>query len=63
LKSEQQIDKKKAEDMASKMLAGDGFSLRLSRSVTAVRKMGSIQSLMGMCPRSGRSAELQKAAD
>ena len=50
-KAEQQIDKKKAEEMASKVLAGDGFSLEDFRDqLRQVRKMGSIQSLMGMLP-------------
>src|SRR6201982_346848 len=53
-RAEQQIDKKKAEAMAQKALAGDGFSLEDFRDqLRQVRKMGSIQSLMGMLPSIG----------
>src|SRR6476659_3295496 len=48
-KAEKQIDKKKAEELATKALSGDGFSLEDFRDqLRQVRKMGSIQSLMGM---------------
>ena len=50
-KAESQIDKKKANELASKVLAGDGFSLEDFRDqLRQVRKMGSLQSLMGMLP-------------
>src|SRR5262244_57815 len=63
-KAEQQIDRKKAEEMASRALAGDGFSLEDFRDqLRQVRKMGSIQSLMGMLPSIGPFSGLQKAAD
>ena len=63
-KAEQQIDKKKAEEMASKALHGDGFSLEDFRDqLRQVRKMGSMQSLMGMLPSVGPFSGLQKAAD
>jgi len=63
-KAEQQIDKKKAEEMASRALAGEGFSLEDFRDqLRQVRKMGSIQSLMGMLPSIGPFSGLQKAAD
>src|SRR5215470_15219719 len=63
-KAEQQIDKKKAEEMATRALAGDGFSLEDFRDqLRQVRKMGSIQSLMGMLPSIGPFSGLQKAAD
>jgi signal recognition particle subunit SRP54 len=63
-KAEQQIDRKKAEDMASRALAGDGFSLEDFRDqLRQVKKMGSIQSLMGMLPSVGPFSGLQKAAD
>src|SRR5258705_10993712 len=62
-KAEQQVDRKKAEDMASRMLAGDGFSLEDFRDqLRQVRQMGSIQSLMGMLPSIGPFSGLQKAA-
>jgi len=63
-KAESQIDKKKANELASKMLAGDGFSLEDFRDqLRQVRKMGSMQSLMGMLPNVGAFSGLQKAAD
>jgi len=50
-KAEQNVDKKKAEEMASKALSGDGFSLEDFRDqLRQVKKMGSIKSLMGMLP-------------
>src|SRR5580704_11210824 len=63
-KAESQIDKKKAEELATKALHGDGFSLEDFRDqLRQVRKMGSIQSLMGMLPSVGPFSGLQKAAD
>src|ERR1700752_1140653 len=63
-KAEQQIDKKKAHELASRALTGDGFSLEDFRDqLRQVRKMGSLQSLMGMLPSIGPFAGLQKHAD
>jgi signal recognition particle subunit SRP54 len=63
-RAEQQIDKKKAAEMASKALSGDGFSLEDFRDqLRQVRKMGSIKNLMGMMPSIGPFSGLQKAAD
>src|SRR6195256_5951977 len=63
-KAEQQIDKKKAEEMATRALSGDGFSLEDFRDqLRQVRKMGSLQSLMGMLPSVGPFAGIQKHAD
>jgi signal recognition particle subunit SRP54 len=63
-KAESQIDKKKAQEMATKALSGDGFSLEDFRDqLRQVRKMGSLQSLMGMLPSVGAFSGLQKAAD
>jgi len=63
-KAEQHVDKKKAEELATKALSGDGFSLEDFRDqLRSVRKMGSIQSLMGMLPSIGAFSGLQKAAD
>jgi signal recognition particle subunit SRP54 len=63
-KAETQIDKQKAAEIASKALAGDGFSLEDFRDqLRQVKKMGSIQSLMGMLPSIGPFSGLQKAAD
>src|SRR5438309_9971126 len=50
--------------MASRALAGDGFSLEDFRDqLRQVKKMGSLQSLMGMLPSIGPFAGLQKHAD
>src|SRR5438067_2212713 len=63
-KAEQNVDKKKAEEMATRALAGDGFSLEDFRDqLRQVKKMGSLQSLMGMLPSIGPFAGLQKHAD
>jgi signal recognition particle subunit SRP54 len=63
-KAESQIDKKKAAELASKALSGDGFSLEDFREqLRSVRKMGSMQSLIGMLPSIGAFQGLQKAAD
>src|ERR1700758_4174290 len=63
-KAEQNVDQKKAEEFAKKALAGDGFSLEDFRDqLRQVKKMGSIQSLMGMLPSIGPFSGLQKAAD
>src|SRR5256886_416574 len=63
-KAESQLDKKKAQDLATKALSGDGFSLEDFREqLRQVRKMGSLQSLMGMLPSVGAFSGLQKAAD
>ncbi len=63
-RAEQTVDKKKAEDIAARALSGDGFSLEDFRDqLRQVRKMGSIQSLMGMLPSIGPFAGLQKHAD
>jgi signal recognition particle subunit SRP54 len=63
-RAEQQIDKKKAAEMASKALSGDGFSLEDFRDqLRQVKKMGSMKSLVGMLPSIGPFSGLQKAAD
>jgi len=63
-KAESQIDKKKASELASKALSGDGFSLEDFRDqLRQVRKMGSLQSIIGMLPSVGAFSGLQKAAD
>src|SRR3954467_13895946 len=63
-RAEQQIDKKKAEEMATKALTGDGFSLEDFRDqLPSVKKMGSMKSLMGMLPSIGPFSGLQKAAE
>jgi signal recognition particle subunit SRP54 len=63
-RAEQTVDKKKAQDIAARALSGDGFSLEDFRDqLRQVRKMGSIQNLMGMLPSIGPFAGLQKHAD
>jgi signal recognition particle subunit SRP54 len=63
-RAEQQIDKKKAQEMATRALSADGFSLEDFRDqLRQVRKMGSMKSLMGMLPSIGPFSGLQKAAD
>src|SRR4030081_411058 len=63
-KAEEQIDKKKAEEMATKALTGDGFSLEDFRDqLRQVKKMGSMKSLIGMLPSIRPFSGLQKAAD
>src|SRR5262244_452434 len=63
-KAEANIDKKKAEEFATKALTGDGFSLEDFRDqLRQVKKMGSMKSLIGMLPSVGPFSGLQKAAD
>jgi signal recognition particle subunit SRP54 len=63
-RAEQTVDKKKAQEVAARALSGDGFSLEDFRDqLRQVRKMGSIQNLMGMLPSIGPFAGLQKHAD
>jgi signal recognition particle subunit SRP54 len=61
-KAEATIDKKKAEEFARKALGGDGFSLEDFRDqLRQVRKMGSFSSILGMLPKVGPFAGMQKA--
>src|SRR3982075_1152951 len=63
-RAESQIDKKKAQEMATRALTGDGFSLEDFRDqLRQVKKMGSMKSLIGMLPSIGPFSGLQKAAD
>jgi len=63
-KAEQTVDKKKSEEFAKKALSGDGFSLEDFRDqLRQVKKMGSLQSIMGMLPRIGPFAQLQAHSD
>ena len=63
-KAEATVDKKKAEEFTKKALAGDGFSLEDFRDqLRQVKKMGSFQSILGMLPRIGPFANMQKMAD
>jgi signal recognition particle subunit SRP54 len=63
-RAEEKLDKKKAEEFAKKALTGDGFSLEDFRDqLRQVKKLGSLQNLMGMLPRIGPFANLQNVAD
>ncbi len=63
-RAEQTVDKKKAQEIAAKALTGDGFSLEDFRDqLQQVKKMGSMQNILGMLPSIGPFAGLQKAAD
>src|ERR1700719_3757604 len=63
-KAEQNVDKKKAQEMAGRAFSGDGFSLEDFRDqLCQLKKMGSIQNLMGMLPSVGPLAGIKKQAD
>ncbi|MBI2679177.1 MAG: signal recognition particle protein [Candidatus Koribacter versatilis] len=63
-KAEEKIDKKKSEDFAKKVLAGDGFSLDDFREqLRQVKKLGSLSSIVKMMPSVGPFAGMQKVAD
>ncbi len=63
-RAEQTVDKKKTQEIAARALSGGGFSLEDFRDqLRQVKKMGSLQSLMGMLPSIGPFAGLQKHAD
>src|SRR5215469_14689541 len=63
-KAEATLDKKKSEQFASKAMSHEGFSLEDFREqLRQVKKMGSIKSIMGMMPKIGPLANMQKAAD
>src|SRR5919197_1439577 len=62
--AEEKLDKKKQEEFARKALSGDGFSLEdFSEQLRQVKKLGSLQSIIGMLPKIGPLAGLDKAAD
>jgi len=63
-KAEAKLDKTKSEEFARKALSGDGFSLEDFRDqLRQVKKLGSLQSIVGMMPKIGPFANMQKAAD
>ena len=63
-RAEATVDKKKAEQLAQKALAGDGFSLSDFRDqLLQVKRMGSLQSLIGMLPKIGPFSNLKNVAD
>ncbi|MGH9557444.1 MAG: signal recognition particle protein [Terriglobales bacterium] len=62
-KAEEKLDQKKANELAVKVLSGDGFSLEDFRDqLRQVKKMGSLESILGMMPRIGPFDGLQGAA-
>jgi signal recognition particle subunit SRP54 len=63
-KAQENVDQKKAAELATRALAGDGFSLDDFRDqLRQVKKMGSLQSVIKMLPSIGPFANMQKAAD
>src|SRR3979411_224118 len=63
-KAEETLDKKQSEDFAKKALTGDGFSLGDFRDqLRQVKKLGALQSIVGMLPKVGPFAGMQAAAD
>jgi signal recognition particle subunit SRP54 len=63
-KAEEKIDKKKSEEFAKKALSGDGFSLDDFREqLRQVKKMGSLQSIIGMLPKVGPFAQMHHAGN
>jgi signal recognition particle subunit SRP54 len=63
-KAEQTLDKKKSEEFAKKALSGDGFSLEDFRDqLRQVKKLGSLQNILGMLPKIGPFANMQQVAD
>src|SRR5205085_3925646 len=62
--AESKLDKKKSEEFATKDLSGDGFSLEDFRDqLRQIKKLGSMQSILGMLPRIGPFANIQQVAD
>jgi signal recognition particle subunit SRP54 len=58
-KAEEKLDKRKSEEFARKALSGDGFSLEDFRDqLRQVKKLGSLQSIVGMLPKIGPFAQL-----
>src|SRR5215472_11367585 len=63
-KAQEHVDQKKAAELATRALAGDGFSLDDFRDqLRQVKKLGSLQSVIKMLPSIGPFANMQKAAD
>ena len=64
-KAEAKLDKKKSRRVrAQRRCRGDGFSLEDFRDqLRQVKKLGSMQSIMGMLPKIGPFADMQQAAD
>src|SRR3974390_1116861 len=63
-KAEATMDKKKSQEFAVKALSHEGFSLDHFRDkLRQVKKMGSLKNIVGMLPKIGPLANMQKAAD
>jgi len=63
-KAEENLDKKKQAEFASKALSGSGFSLGDFRDqLKQIRKLGSMQSIVGMLPKVGPLAGMGAVAD
>jgi signal recognition particle subunit SRP54 len=63
-RAEDTLDKKKSQEFASKALSGDGFSLEDFRDqLRQVKKLGSLQSIIGMLPKIGPLAGMHQVAD
>jgi signal recognition particle subunit SRP54 len=63
-RAEETLDKKQSEEFAKKALVGDGFSLGDFRDqLRQVKKLGSLQSIIGMFPKVGPFAGMQAAAN
>src|SRR6266704_2910415 len=63
-KAEQTMDRKKSEEFAKKALSADGFSLEDFRDqLRQVKKLGSLQSIIGMLPKIGPLAGMHQVAD
>jgi signal recognition particle subunit SRP54 len=62
--AEEKLDKRKSEEFARKALSGDGFSLEDFRDqLRQVKKLGSLQSIVGMLPKIGPLANMHQVAD
>src|SRR4051812_9214387 len=63
-KAEATMDKQKSEDFTKKALSGEGFSLEDFRDqLRQVKKLGSLQSIIGMMPKVGPFAGMHQMAD
>jgi signal recognition particle subunit SRP54 len=59
--AEDKLDKKKSEEFAKKAFSGDGFSLDDFREqLRQMKKMGSLQSILGMLPKIGPFAQMHQ---
>jgi signal recognition particle subunit SRP54 len=63
-RAEENLDKKKSQEFATKALSGDGFSLEDFRDqLRQVKKLGSLSSIIGMLPKIGPLAGMHQVAD